>query len=384
MISCGRARTIIDDHQRGAAGDGARLELDRHLAECAACRADRAGYEILGVLKGYEPPQLGGAARARIVERLVSGGAPPEARAARRWPRLLAAAAALVALAAGAQAIARFSAGRRSAPLEIVRTAPAELAPRAPAPASPDQAIAIRADRPGRLELPSLALSYGADARLSLDPKARVLEIEQGEVDLTAAAATAPLRVVTTTFVVEVMASRVQVASSSVRVVRGEARILDLGGHELARLPEGAAWSAGPQAAAKAARPSGPSAAQLLERAHAALVAGSHAQARALADRAIEAGADARERARADLLRADSLLAERRPEAALAAYRRVAADHPRTAEAEDARFFVGQILFERGRRAEAESALAAYLADYPGGQYAREAREHLAELRPER
>ena len=84
---CRQARAAIVDSLRSQASDATRLDLEAHLNECEACCAERARWAIFGALIEYEPPALRGAARQRIVERLVATPPPtakPVAVTARR------------------------------------------------------------------------------------------------------------------------------------------------------------------------------------------------------------------------------------------------------------------------------------------------------------
>jgi hypothetical protein len=91
---------------------------------------------------------------------------------------------------------------------------------------------------------------------------------------------------------------------------------------------------------------------------------------------AIAAHPTSRERAAVELLQADALLVEKRPVDAIAEYRGVAGRWAALPEGETAAFARAQLLWERGAT-DATAALEAYLARYPNGRFAREAKEHL-------
>ena len=172
------------------------------------------------------------------------------------------------------------------------------------------------------------------------------------------------------------------VTPSEVRTLRGRVRVLDLQDHELAVLVPGESWTvagspsalrhgrpaAGPAAVAPAIaprpeecrRPSPtpavhehaatrtrpPSVAQLLARGRAAMSEGDADGARAWIARARETAPTEDEAAALDFLEADAWLVTKQPDAAIAAYRRVARAVVGTAQAETATFAVGQLLVE--------------------------------------
>lgn len=123
-------------------------------------------------------------------------------------------------------------------------------------------------------------------------------------------------------------------------------------------------------------------AAQLLKFADKALADGNAVAAREWVRRALASRPTAHERAQADLYQAESLLVERRPLEAVRAFRDIAHANAGRPEGEHAAYMVGEVLFERGERADADAALRGYLARYPGGRFQREAEEKLAELTP--
>src|SRR5581483_132044 len=102
MISCRRARSLLVEHLRGAAGEAALFQLDQHLAACAKCRRERARMETAGALRTWQPPALSDTARTRIAKKLLAARPSPAAprRAVARPLALLAGAFALAAIAA--------------------------------------------------------------------------------------------------------------------------------------------------------------------------------------------------------------------------------------------------------------------------------------------
>ena len=90
MMTCTRARETIVGSVRRSATEGSLLALEAHLAECAACRAERERYALLDHLRGWEPPSLSTAARRRVLERLVAAPVTSEVPLVRRrglvWP----------------------------------------------------------------------------------------------------------------------------------------------------------------------------------------------------------------------------------------------------------------------------------------------------------
>jgi TolA-binding protein len=136
-----------------------------------------------------------------------------------------------------------------------------------------------------------------------------------------------------------------------------------------------------PSAAAAEAPRSTESIASALDEARAALAEGDGALARRVLHRALASRPPVRARAAAELFLAESYLVERDPDRALAAYRKVAEAHPDLPEGEAAAFAAAQVLDEQPDSKEAaRDALRAYLARYPEGRFAREAKERFAEL----
>lgn len=147
--------------------------------------------------------------------------------------------------------------------------------------------------------------------------------------------------------------------------------------------PGGLASRSGPQPTTGATTPTAPpSAAALLQEARTALSRGDAAFARERLAAALASRPDRRQRAVADLLAANALLVEGRPDRAVEAWRDVAARHADQPEAETALFAAAQLLSERGPPAAARAALEDYLRRHPEGHFAGEVREKLGRLPP--
>ncbi len=382
MMSCLRARSVLFEHLRGAVGEAVLLQLDVHLTGCEDCRLERARLSTVGALRDWQPPSLSAAARARIVQKLVAHHPEAEAESesamvparSRRAPRV---ALLFGALAAAAAALLVWSGGH--APL-------ARMAPRAMQPIA--KAGSQHWDRAGTLQFLDAKLAYHAGTAANLQPEARTVALEAGELDVTGDAQ-APLRIVTPRFVVTIRQAHAVFAADAVRVLDGQVEVYSLDERRLATVPAGQTWRPEPAPAVvpvapKPAHEPAPalSVATALERARAALAQGDAPAARRFAHQALAAAPDAHDRAEAELFLAESHLVEQDSDRAVAAYRKVAASYPNLPEGESAAFAAAQVLSERGEHAGAAEALRAYVARYPEGRFAREANERLAELAP--
>jgi hypothetical protein len=403
VSSCGRIERQLLDVVRGTASDAVRLEVEAHLEDCASCREARASFGLLGALRGQAPPRLGAPAERRIVERLVATGVPRARRALapRRPGRVVFVGLAVAAL--GALVVTRAPRGWRRTP--------------AASPVAEGQTTegqTIEATQAGVIAFEGAGVMYGRGTSLTFHAATRTIAMAHGEVDVDVTEHRARhFRVTTPKFIVDVLGTHFVVTPAGVRTLRGRVRVLDLEGRELAVVSAGEAWTSPPPASppplAPAATPSltpptpvppstvpapRPPASRaaavhssvdvdaLVARARAALAEGDAARASSLIDSARAAGPAPSERPVVDLLGADALLVARRPSDAIAAYRAVLRRYPDAPEAETASFAVGQLLFERGAQIEATAALNDYVARYPHGQFVREARERLAQIRP--
>jgi hypothetical protein len=368
MISCGKARGFLVEHVRGAASEAALLQLDQHLSACEACCHERARWETLSALKDWQPAPLGGAARERILKRLVE--ARPEARVERRAARpilMFAGAAAAVALLAAAWP--RHHATR--------------IATATPATASATAA----AGQPVRFADADVVYRAGAVAKLS--PQARTIDLSDGELDVSGRAP--GLRVATKQYVFRFVEAHAAFAPTSVQVFAGQVWVYTLDGRELATVGAGESWprqiaapaDAAPKPVTKVdAKPDLPkiSAAAELAQARTALADGDAPLARRHLALALSAATNEHDRAEAELFGAESFLVEEKPARAVERYRHVAAAYARLPEGEAASFAAAQLMSESAGSLE---GFRAYLDRYPEGRFAREARDRLAETAPQ-
>ena len=388
MMSCRRARDILVEHVRGGVGEPTLLQLDQHLAECTACRAERARWGTVGELRSWTPPALGTAAKERIVAQLRKAGRQPAKRAvasrphARVWTWAMA--GTLAAATLGAIATWRLQPRLRPdvavSQVPVTKALATKLTP----------AARERVSRFGGAEL---RIATGSDVELR--PAAREIALGSGALELSAPVAVAPLHVRGPQFEMVLTRAHARFASDAVRVIDGAVEVYALDGRRLATVGAGAQWpalAAAPVANVPAAAPSvAPAHAATtttagsirltLDRARARLADGDAAGARELIRHALTGHPTTAERAQAQIFVAESYLVESDGERALAAYVVVARDFPRAPEGEAAAFAAAQLWSERGQHAEAETALRGYLDRYPDGQFAREARDRLAELR---
>jgi hypothetical protein len=263
-------------------------------------------------------------------------------------------------------------------------------------------------------------VAYRAGTSLRVGEGDRRVDLDGGEVDVEVTpGGPGRFRVYAPGFIVEVVGTRFIVGADGVRTLHGRVRILDLRERELAVVSAGESWSPGPSPAASAALPSAaaviPSparatvrheavsrraarseppaaspppekpesseiAAALVDQAHRDLAGGDVAGARARLAEAQATARSLRVRASIDLLGADALLVEKRRPEAIAAYRRVAAEHADLPEGEMACFAVAEILCEGGTDDQAREALERYLERYPQGRFVREVNERLRSL----
>jgi ferric-dicitrate binding protein FerR (iron transport regulator) len=398
-LRCGRARGIALGALGGHASVAERLELEGHLATCAACGAD---HQILGLvrrLRDAEPEGLTAAARERVRGALAARPAPPVAEPRRLvWPIALGGA---LAVAAG---IAFWVIAAR--PVERVVGGDVVVGAAGAGSNADRDGIVYRSTRGGRLVLGDAAADLAADTEIVWRRRDRTVDLRRGglavEVEHRAGQHFA---VVTARFRVEVIGTRFEVDAGGVRTARGTVRILDGEGRTLATVGAGESWSPSPPAGANLGGPVAPrpalppvapppeirppapttsspvpTALDRLTRARHALSTGHAQEARRLVEPVFRLGREVAVEARA--VYAESFLTEGRYTDAIDGYRIVVRDFDGTPQAESALYAVAQLESEHGRPEQAKAALRGYLARYPHGRFAREAGARLARLAP--
>jgi hypothetical protein len=355
MISCRRARELLVENVRQNVAEVSLLQLDQHLATCAECRLERARWQTVGSLREWQAPTLGNGARERILKKLVEARPRPvESRKSPARPLFAFAGFAL----AGACALLFFHRPKLDAEVKI---------------------------QPG--------------AVASVAPEKKSISIQSGEVDVNGHEA---ISIRTPKYIVKLVQAHAVFAAESIRVYSGEVFVYSLGEVQLATLEAGQSWpppqkpiapiapvivAAAPQAAPIApaieapAAPAKPAinAAGALEHARAALAEGNAVEARHWIDRALGTKLSQHDRAEAELFAAESYLVEQDHARAVSQYRKVAERFSQLPEGEAASFAAAQVLSESGSDVESRAALQAYLARYPEGRFAREARDRLKE-----
>jgi hypothetical protein len=355
MISCRRARELLVENVRQNVAEVSLLQLDQHLATCVECRLERARWETVGSLRDWQAPTLGNAARDRILKKLVE--ARPQPVETRRAPARPLFAFAGLALA-GACAFLIFHRPKLDAEVKI---------------------------QPG--------------AVATVSPEKRTIAIQSGEVDVNGHEAIA---IRTPKYIVKLVQAHAVFAAESIRVYSGEVFVYSLGEVQLATLEAGQSWppaapvklptapiapaapvviAAAPQAIPAMAAPAKPAITVevALEHARAALAEGNAVEARHWIDRVRENKLSQHDRAESELFVAESYLVEKASARAVAQYRKVAESFSHLPEGEAASFAAAQVLSESGSDEESRAALQAYLARYPEGRFAREARDRLRE-----
>lgn len=194
-------RDQLPEYVRGALTGPALVAMERHLAECASCRAElavvRNAHAILSVTPRVDASRIAAAVVRSATTRRDATRAVAQARRRRAWAsapsrRMWLAAASLVAVA-GAAVLATRS-DRPSLPAVVVQgDEPTRPAPRGTAPSAPAQPAA----RPARgnelsvgggltdladAELESLLRELdGLDAQFEVEP-ANLLPVLEGDV----------------------------------------------------------------------------------------------------------------------------------------------------------------------------------------------------------
>jgi tetratricopeptide (TPR) repeat protein len=227
-------------------------------------------------------------------------------------------------------------------------------------------------------------------ASISWNDKAATVKLDSGAIELDVdPALQRGFRVITDTFVVEVLGTRFTVDAAHVEVSRGTVRVLAPDGRVLvARLQMGQTWSslqaapavsepaAEPERRTHAAQPA--DVAEQLARARRDLANGQVARAEREASSILAGTRERRQEAEARTLLAECAQSRGQIDQAIAAYAVVAERFGDLPAGETALFAAGRTLADAGRRASATHWLHRYLDRYPSGRFTVEAKERLA------
>lgn len=399
----------------GHLSEAERLALEAHLGGCEQCRVDHASFEAVRRLRGWEPPRLSDLARERVRRaaleaaqaRTPAAASSPQGRRPQRagtlWLGL-----GLGGLVVAATVLTLLLLPRRQAAPQLTSgdiTAVGDLR-------TADAEVAVRSTLGGVVQLGGPVVELAAGTSLRWHGAVRRVDLERGavvvEVD---PAQRLSFRVATPDFVVAVVGTRFRVDLGGVHTEHGRVRVLSRDGRTLALVGAGESWrlptraalpgptalAPTPPVASPAAVPApeptqvpgdataataqdGRSAAQRLEAARRALGAGDAARARSEL-RPLLGGSRAIA-VEAHVLLAESFLTEGRYGEAIKGYRAVERGFGGTPQAESALFAIAQLESESGSAADAVRALERYLARYPRGRFASEARQRLDRLAP--
>jgi len=417
-----------------------RLHLEQHLSECAACRAVSALSRTVSDMIQAAPRGLSESARERAM-----AGAFERAARAEPLPRtahwasrtgLLVAAAALLLLGVRlvwdvqperSEGVATMTSRRAEQPARG-GAASAAVAPGSEVAASIDEAWVESASGDTR-QFAGAHVTLAPGTRLRFARAANTLELSSGEVTLDVEHQHGrPFAVLTQGFRVEVLGTQFVVSPEHVTVLRGhvqvreresDALISDLLTGQSYRRPATAPVSASRSSTEQASTPvqgNGPaqratrtssrprvgdgartpwpsavgtpsaatpseSVSELIRQARAALGSADVSKARALVRRAEQVAQHVSERAEVGTLEAECELLARRPDAAVRAYLRVADRFAALSAGENALFAAAQLRLGQRNTDAARGLFERYLARYPEGRFADEARAHLGAVR---
>jgi ferric-dicitrate binding protein FerR (iron transport regulator) len=378
--------------------EDAQRALAHHLSQCDDCRAEVGMLRAVTDLLQRPPMVLSESARERAFATAFSRAhtandtGVPVRRGARLGIALAVACAALLAVA-GVWSRGEPVAQRAAPPQQFASGAPASRAP-AIAAAPREPAAASAATDSGWIEARDVEtrrfahaeVTLAAGTRVRFDAASGALELRRGRADVDVDPRPhAPFAVVTQHFRVEVLGTQFTVTPERVDVRHGKVRVLDRDGAVLARrltrgksfVHDGASPAAGPRSARPTPAPKETST-QLLARIREALAGGGLAAARGMLDQLDALRPTRGERAEAATLRAECALLDHDVPGAIRAYLRVAETFADLPAGENAVFAAAQLAAKQRDEAQARALLERYLARYPEGRFAGDARARLA------
>ena len=414
-MSCREASRITLAALAHDASEAQLLALESHLAECASCRVDHAALEGVRRLRDWEPAPLAELARERARQATLAAlrsAAPPRApRVGIASRRLGTAIVALASVAAILVAVLRPPADRvLDGDLAVLGGRGEQIR----------DGVSLRSGRGGRASLASASVEFKAATLGTWRQQTHTLELARGSVtvDVTPGKGL-HFRVSTPRFAVEVVGTRFTVGMDSVETEHGKVRVVAGDGSILAVVADHERWTlaprdqpaptgqhavtapplaappviapsvAAPQASAALPRSAPPPrstapasvapSVQLAE-ARRSLARGDGDHARLVVEPLLHGPRGVAVEARSVL--AESYLIEGRYGDAIESYRAVVRDFDGTTQAESALFAIAQLQLENAQHGDAARTLARYLARYPQGRFAREAREHASRIPP--
>jgi hypothetical protein len=383
LIGCGRAGALLAARAAGLS-TSERDALHAHLQSCGDCREQARLLDEI-VLAVDAMPSRTPAERERTIERALRQGLAQASQPPPFWKSRFALGGVVLAGALAATvAFVIMGGSERPAqpPLVAQPSVPPQATPLATEPR----------DLPAGVEVAVAHARVRAVRRASIswNEKAATVKLDSGAIELDVdPALQRGFRVITDTFVVEVLGTRFLVDASHVEVSRGAVRVLAPDGRVLvARLQMGQTWSS-PQAAPAISEPApeperrthGPQpvdVAEQLSRARRDLANGQVARAEKEASSILAGARERRQEAEARTLLAECAQSRGKIDQAIAAYAAVAERFGDLPAGETALFAAGRTLADAGRRVSAAHWLHRYLDRYPSGRFTVEAKERLA------
>ena len=400
-LSCLMVSSLLD-RRTADLDEASRLIVEEHLAGCDQCAADTALVASLRHVLSERSGELTARRRQRIVKRALR--AAPRSTTPNeplRWRLPLGAIAAAVVLASyalvwwPASTAHEQRSGLRAA-RGLAPVTPIEVPERVEETAVDDVRLvsgqaqlngaSLAANENARLLIGAATIDVIQAAALQWDNASSKLSLRSGSIRVSLApGGERPFRVVTATFVVEVVGTEFEVDQERVVVSRGHVNVLaELGGKVLAELGPQQRWSRAAGAPAPSSTPTPTSATradELIAVARHTLAQRNVPKARRLLQRVLGMKLDVRQRAEARSLLAECALLEGDNTAAAKAYGDVAEQNAGTLAGETALFGKAQAELRAGKNNAARQTFHRYLRQYPAGRFHREARAQLGRLR---